>query len=323
MSMRFHNGYNSARIKGLSTYAQAKAHYDSVVPIRGSDNIRPLGSNRRYKYTQIVKRMISVETPDNPLGEWVEVYACNLWGTDYITFYPNGDLVMDTKYRGVSVMNMLTYALGGVVGIGSMRGKWYLINKKKQSFALKETEPTVFSFVDGDYVPKDPTPEIVYTLNRKEMNALRKRYKKFTEYACTALGIDSKISRGGDDNSELHNEIGDVKTYLKIDDHSLLPSYYWNKKPDFKGNQETIAKALDNFIESGDLELAYNLMFLFAHNAGKYSYRDSSISCSPQAFKKYFEEFLKYAFRNNLFVAKEVEVGVPFYDANKKFMRQY
>ena len=317
MSMNFHRGYNSARIKSLPTYAQAKAHYESVVPIRGSDNIRPLGANRRYKYTQIVKRMISVETPDNPLGEWAEVYACNLWGTDYITFYPNGDLVMNTGYRGVSVMNMLTYALKDVVGIGSMRGKWYLINKKRESFVLKETEPTVFSFVDGDYVPKDPTPEIVYTLNRKEINALRKRYKKFTEYACTALGIDEKIH--GDEGSKLD----EVKTYLKIKDNELLPSYYWNRKPDFKGNQETIAKALDTFIEAGDLELAYNLMFLFAHNAGRYSYRDSSISCSPQAFKKYFESFLKYAFRNNLFVAKEVEVGVPFYDANKKFMRQY
>ena len=317
MSMNFHRGYNSARIKSLPTYAQAKAHYESVVPIRGSDNIRPLGANRRYKYTQIVKRMISVETPDNPLGEWAEVYACNLWGTDYITFYPNGDLVMNTGYRGVSVMNMLTYALKDVVGIGSMRGKWYLINKKRESFVLKETEPTVFSFVDGDYVPKDPTPETVYTLNRKEINALRKRYKKFTEYACTALGIDEKIH--GDEGSKLD----EVKTYLKIKDNELLPSYYWNRKPDFKGNQETIAKALDTFIEAGDLELAYNLMFLFAHNAGRYSYRDSSISCSPQAFKKYFESFLKYAFRNNLFVAKEVEVGVPFYDANKKFMRQY
>jgi hypothetical protein len=150
---------------------------------------------------------------------------------------------------------------------------------------------------------------------------LRKRHKKFIEYACTALGMDSRVSMGESDDGV--REIEKVKSYLKIKDHELLPSYYWNREPDFKGNQATIAEALDNFIESGDLELAYNLMFLFAHNAGKFSYRDSSISCSPQAFKKYFDEFLKYAFRNNLFVPKEVEVGVPFYDANKKFMRQY
>jgi hypothetical protein len=153
------------------------------------------------------------------------------------------------------------------------------------------------------------------------MNALRKRHKRFIEYACTALGMDSRVDSGLADSET--REIDKVKAYLKIKDHELLPSYYWNREPDFKGNQATIAEALDNFIESGDLELAYNLMFLFAHNAGKFSYRDSSISCSPQAFKKYFDEFLKYAFRNNLFVPKEVEVGVPFYDANKKFMRQY
>jgi hypothetical protein len=321
MTMRFHHGYNSARIKPLATYAQAKAHYDSVVPIRGRDNVRPLGANRRYTGTQIVKNMVSIEVPDNPLGEWAEVYSCRLWGSDLISFCPNGDLVLDTKYRGVSVMNMLTYALSGVAKIGSMRGKWYLINKKNESFALNETKPTIFSLVDGDYVAKDPTPEIVYTLNRKEMNALRKRHKRFIEYACTALGMDSKVASGLDDSET--REIDKVKAYLKIKDHDLLPSYYWNREPDFKGNQVTIAQALDNFIESGDLELAYNLMFLFAHNAGKFSYRDSSISCSQQAFKKYFDEFLKYAFRNNLFVPKEVEVGVPFYDANKKFMRQY
>jgi hypothetical protein len=321
MPMNFHNGYNSARIRPLATYAQAKERYETVVPIRGRDNVRPLGANRRYTGTQIVKNMVSIEVPDNPLGEWAEVYACRLWGSDYISFYPNGDLVLDTKYRGVSVMNMLTYALSGVARIGSMRGKWYLVNKKNESFVLDETKPTVFSLVDGDYVAKDPTPEIVYTLNRKEMNALRKRHKRFIEYACTALGMDSRVSMGESDDGV--REITKVKSYLKINDHELLPSYYWNREPDFKGNQATIAQALDNFIESGDLELAYNLMFLFAHNAGKFSYRDSSISCSPQAFKKYFDEFLKYAFRNNLFVPKEVEVGVPFYDANKKFMRQY
>jgi hypothetical protein len=216
-------------------------------------------------------------------------------------------------------MNMLTYSMG-MARIGSMRGKWYLINKNNESFVLGK-EPTVFC-IDGDNcVPKNPTSEVVYTLNRKEMNALRKRHKRFIEYACTALGMDSRVSMGESDDGV--REIEKVKAYLKIKDHELLPSYYWNREPDFKGNQATIAEALDNFIESGDLELAYNLMFLFAHNAGKFSYRDSSISCSQQAFKKYFDEFLKYAFRNNLFVPKEVEVGVPFYDANKKFMRQY
>jgi hypothetical protein len=321
MPMTFHKGYNSARIRKIANYAQAKEHYESVVPIRGRDNVRPLGANRRYHSLQIVKRMVSIEVPDNPLGEWAEVYACRLWGSDYISFYPNGDLVIQVAngYHGVSVMNMLTYSLGmGVVG--SMRGKWYFINKKNESFLIGK-EPTVFSLVDGDYVAKAPTPEVVYSLNRKEMNALRKKYKKFFDYAHTALAIDSKIISGGDGSKE--REMSKILKYFKLKDHDLLPIFYWGRQPDFLCNQTTIAEALDTFIESGDLELAYNLMFLFAHNAGSYSYRDSSISCSPQSFKKYFDDFLKYAFRDKLFVAKEVEVGVPFYDANKKFMREY
>ena len=321
MSMTFHKGYNSARIKKIANYAQAKEHYESVVPIRGRDNVRPLGANRRYHSLQIVKRMVSIEVPDNPLGEWAEVYSCRLWGSDYVTFYPNGDLVIQVAngYHGVSVMNMLTYSLGmGVVG--SMRGKWYFINKKNESFLIGK-KPTVFSLVDGDYVAKAPTPEVVYSLNRKEMNALRKKYKKFFDYAHTALAIDSKIISGGDGSKE--REMSKILKYFKLKDHDLLPIFYWGRQPDFLCNQTTIAEALDTFIESGDLELAYNLMFLFAHNAGSYNYRDSSISCSPQSFKKYFDEFLKYAFRDKLFVAKEVEVGVPFYDANKKFMREY
>ena len=322
MAMNFHNGYNSARIKKISNYAQAKEHYESVVPIRGRDNVRPLGANRRYHSLQIVKRMVSIEVPDNPLGEWAEVYSCRLWGSDYVTFYPNGDLVIQVAngYHGVSVMNMLTYSLG-MGRVGSMRGKWYFINKKNESFLIGK-KPTVFSIDGDDCVPKDPpTPEVVYTLNRKEMNALRKKYKKFFDYAHTALAIDSKIISGEDGNKE--REMGKVLKYFKLKDHDLLPIFYWGRQPDFLCNQETIAKALDTFNESGDLELAYNLMFLFAHNAGNYSYRDSSISCSPQSFKKYFDSFLKYAFRDKLFVAKEVEVGVPFYDANKKFMREY
>ena len=321
MTMNFHNGYNSARISKIANYAQAKEHYESVVPIRGRDNVRPLGANRRHTGVQIVKKMVSIEVPDNPLGEWAEVYSCRLWGSDYMTFYPNGDLVIHIAngYHGVSVMNMLTYSMG-MARIGSMRGKWYLINKDNESFVLGK-EPTVFSIDGDDCVPKNPTSEVVYNLNRKEMNALRKRYKKFFDYAHTALAIDSKIVSGEAGTKE--REMSKVLKYFKLKDHDLLPIFYWGRQPDFLSNQETIAKALDTFTESGDLELAYNLMFLFAHNAGNYSYRDSSISCSPQAFKKYFDDFLKYAFRDKLFVAKEVEVGVPFHDANKKFMRKY
>jgi len=312
--MLFHQGYNSARIKPISSYAQAKERYDKIVPIRGSNNCRPLGDKRRYKWVEIVKKTVSLESADHPLGQFAEVYSCAIYGRHIIDFYPSGDIVFHGEcYRGVSVMNMVTYALSGLAQIGSMRGKWYFVNKKSQSFVIHEDKPTTFTLVDGDYQSSLSDKEFIYRLNRKEMSSLRKQHKKFLDYACTALGMDEKL---GD-----HQEIKKFQEYLKLKQTNLIPSYSWsNDKPDFKGNRTILIKALNDFNDSGDLELAYNLMQLFARMAGRYSYQTSLSSCSPQELKKFFDEFLKHHYRDKLFVKEEVEVGKAFHDSNQKYV---
>ena len=311
--MLYHQGYNSARIKPILNYAQAKERYDKVVPIRGRDNVRPLGDKRRYCWVNIVKKTVSIESADHPLGQFAEVYSCAIYGRDIIDFYPSGDLVFHGEsYRGVSVMNMVTYALMGLAQVGSMRGKWYFVNKKGQSFVIHDDKPTTFSLVDGDYQPSLNDKEYIYRLNRKEMNGLRKQHKKFLDYACTALGMD--------DNLGNVDGLKKVKEYLKLKQIDLIPAFNWNSKPDFKSNRASVIKALDDFNESGDLELAYNLMQLFAGIAGRYSYRTSQTHCSPRELKKFFDEFLKHHFRDKLFVKEEVEVGKAFHDSNKKYV---
>ncbi len=311
--MLYHQGYNSARIKPILNYAQAKERYDKVVPIRGRDNVRPLGDKRRYTWLRIIKKTVSIESADHPLGQFAEVYSCSIYNKDIVDFYPSGDIVFHGEsYRGVSVMNMVTYALSGLAQIGSMRGKWYFVNKKGQSFVIHEDKPTTFNLVDGDYQPSLNDKEYIYRLNRKEMNDLRKQHKKFLDYACTALGMD--------DNLGNLNDLKKVKEYLKLKQIDLIPVFNWNNKPDFKSNRASVIKALDDFNESGDLELAYNLMQLFAGIAGRYSYRTSQTHCSPRELKKFFDEFLKHHFRDKLFVKEEVEVGKAFHDSNKKYV---
>jgi hypothetical protein len=195
-----------------------------------------------------------------------------------------------------------------------MRGKWYFVNKKGQNFVIHDDKPTTFSLVDGDYQPSLNDKEYVYRLNRKEMNALRKQHKKFLDYACTALGMDDNLGEGDSDR------LKKVREYLKLKGTELIPTFNWNHKPDFKGNRAIVIKALDDFNESGDLELAYNLMQLFAVSAGRYSYRTSQTYCSPRELKHYFDEFLKHHFRDKLFVKEEVEVGKAFHDSNKKYV---
>ena len=311
--MLYHQGYNSARIKPILNYAQAKERYDKVVPIRGRNNVRPLGDKRRYTWVNIVKNTVSIESADHPLGQFAEVYSCAIYGRDIIDFYPSGDLVFHGEsYRGVSVMNMVTFALNGLAQVGSMRGKWYFVNKKGQSFVIHDDKPTTFSLVDGDYQPSLNDKEYIYRLNRKEMNGLRKQHKKFLDYACTALGMD--------DNLGNVDGLKKVKEYLKLKQIDLIPAFNWNHKPDFKSNRASVIKALDDFNESGDLELAYNLMQLFAGIAGRYSYRTSQTHCSPRELKKFFDEFLKHHFRDKWFAKEEVEVGKAFHDSNKKYV---
>lgn len=311
--MLYHQGYNSARIKPILNYAQAKERYDKVVPIRGRDNVRPLGDKRRYRWVNIVKKTVSIESADHPLGQFAEVYSCAIYDRDIIDFYPSGDIVFHGEsYRGVSVMNMVTYALMGLAQVGSMRGKWYFVNKKGQSFVIHNDKPTTFNLVDGDYQPSLNDKEYIYRLNRKEMNGLRKQHKKFLDYACTALGMDDNL---GDSDG-----LKKIKEYLKLKQTELIPTFTWNHKPDFKSNRAIVIKALDDFNESGDLELAYNLMQLLARSAGRYSYRTSQTHCSPRELKKFFDEFLKHHFRDKLFVKEEVEVGKAFHDSNKKYV---
>ena len=68
----------------LLNYEQALEHYNSVIPIRGSD-LKPIceGANgRRKKHMQICKRR--------------DVVVCRLYDTDLLEFHPNGDIFITT-----------------------------------------------------------------------------------------------------------------------------------------------------------------------------------------------------------------------------------
>ena len=70
-------------LPSLLSYGQAVAHYESITPIRGSNNLRPLcvaGNGRRRKHMQIIRRADAV--------------VCRLHDTDVVSFFANGDIVL-------------------------------------------------------------------------------------------------------------------------------------------------------------------------------------------------------------------------------------
>ena len=75
--------YNCASIPALNNYADAKAHFESVAPIRGRPNPdcnKPLGKNRRFTWYRIMRRETSRLVAGNPLGEYVTTYGAQLYG---------------------------------------------------------------------------------------------------------------------------------------------------------------------------------------------------------------------------------------------------
>ena len=94
--------YNSARLPALINYENAKAHYENAVPIRGRyPEERPLGKNRRYSWMQIHKRVRSIEEEGNPVGKFITTYACQLYQTDCVEFFPDESVVLRVNnWRG-------------------------------------------------------------------------------------------------------------------------------------------------------------------------------------------------------------------------------
>jgi len=187
----------------LHSYAEALEHYESITPIRGSNNLRPIcttHNGRRKKHMQIIKtthpKALGVAaTPEGAL----DAVACRLYDTDVVTFVSNGDIIID---NGGYVSTTTHSFIDGIftrsynnrpVGAYS-RGGYTVIevnptgtpaNKKIRILAegtatlrCKESSPIAAAF---DFVGELPT--YGYYLKRAPMGMRRKEVEKFRKFA--------------------------------------------------------------------------------------------------------------------------------------------
>lgn len=167
------NGYDLPFIR---TYEQAKRMYDNIKPIRGSNNVRPLG-DRRKQHQRIEEARRN--------GTGAAGIACVLYHTQCVTYYEDGTIHlahggyitqstckfidriapvtsvrMDTQ-RGCLVVRVA----GGEYKCGN-DGLWLRYNPESTS-----------------YVPVDPVPFEVTLVNRTAMREMKKQYAAFMQYA--------------------------------------------------------------------------------------------------------------------------------------------
>jgi len=162
---------NITDLPTLYSYEQALKHYESIKPIRGSDNIRPIcatQNGRRKKHMQIIKRDDAI--------------ACRLYATDVLTFYKDGVVEYNS---GTYISNTTHSFANGIlypyVNFGTRLGNTEVWIKAqtyyvppKQTFKMKR---------EGDtWVAIDPPKNFEYYLKRKEYNAKRKPLKEFQDH---------------------------------------------------------------------------------------------------------------------------------------------
>ncbi len=189
----------------LRSFEQALEHYESIKPIRGSNNLRPIcdtTNGRRKKHMQIIKR-------DNA------TVVCRLYDTDVLTFrmgkswedgvieYNSGGFISNTTHSFASSI------LYPYVGFWTKKGsteiainwqhhedhaKSYHVGPN-QTFKMKRTgEP----HQPPEYTAINPPKNFEYYLKRKEYNAHRKPLKEFQEHCIRMTKLaDPKEKQSG------------------------------------------------------------------------------------------------------------------------------
>jgi hypothetical protein len=307
-----HQGYNSARIPALENYAQAREHYQTVVPIRGRNPIvKPLGKSRRFTWFTINEKQTVLPESTDILGTYEVSYALRCWQADLVEFFSNGDImVRQSNWHSPTTMGFLTFSIKAFGAIVSKRGKWYFQNLKGESFVMP-SEMLLKKSDDGFYRPKEEVVEMRYRLSRKAMNSIRKKYKRFIEYGKNALSIEPTVTR---------LEVAETNHGLSFQDTHLVPYYSWNSPNTDGSNRTLLFGALDRFNQSGDLHLAYELLCYVAQSSGRYNYQKQVIVCEPNWFVNKMTEVIKYQFAKEIFVEQKVEKGVIFHDDNMKYV---
>ena len=297
---------NSAGLVQLHSFDEAKRKFDNTLPIRGrAKDCKPLGRNRRYNDRTIQKHWRAVD--DGCVGKYVESYTANLWGTNYIEWFSDGRLFVKTGgYSSPSVNATINYSVADSYGdLYSHNGKPYFRTKDGKSYLMTsaglmlEPREEIHNLPYPARVmhPLNPIQENKYRANRKEMNKIRKHYKKFVDYGIAMYSITDIIPEEREKGAWYHYNF----TYSK-----------WNNDT-IKGNRARVFKMIDEFIDTDNLEIAYKAAIEIGHGFGWNNL------CSKNSFVDGVTELLKYRFKDSVFHKEAMPIGEAFYDRNAKY----
>jgi ribosomal protein L14 len=160
----------------LRSYARAKEKYDSITPIRGTNNVRPLGGRRKqHQRIEVAKRN----------GAGAAGLACVLYNTACVTYYEDGTIHL--AHDGHVSQSTCTF-INRVAPVSGVR-----MDKQRDCLVVRVAGGEYKCGKDGlwlkydetatVYVPVDPEPFKVTLVNRVAMREVKKQYAAFMQYA--------------------------------------------------------------------------------------------------------------------------------------------
>ena len=293
----FGNSMNNSGITQLTNYEQARKHYEAVVPIRGygsNAGTKPLGMRNKPQF-QIV-----MDTSD--------AVSCRLYKTDVITFRPDGFIRFRTdRYNTSTTANFIAQVLGTPCSkfdnrlILAVNGGAYTVN-----------EMLVLRSEGGAYKVWRCEPDVVHTIDRKAMNAVRKEMGEFINYVSGVM----KMQEGKIDKDE-YNE--GMKPLVGI--HPISSKHAPSLAVESWSHSHTQTSVLiDKFmglVRSGDAGNWY-LSFLWLVHSSRHSW-------SSQVTRYVYNEVMDtlndilIAANPHVLKAVKVDAGMVKVDRYKKF----
>lgn len=196
--------------RAIRKYEEAKSIYDKTKPIRGRDNVRPLGARRDVDTYQVRMRDDDVQfmlykTP-------VVTYRPD----DTIELFCDGWNSMSTRQFISHVLNTHCYTKNGRMILRAGEQLQVMPTKGQEIVLLKE--------VDGLLTISNPQDVMGYRINRKAANNVRAKYKEFLDYLSNMLLVRKEKSKQGFDTfqfsiNEFATVLGTVTSGTEIIEH--------------------------------------------------------------------------------------------------------
>jgi len=269
----------------LRSYEQALKHYESIKPIRGSDNLRPIcatTNGRRKKHMQIIKRDDAI--------------ACRLYNTDVLTFHENGVV----EYYSGGYISNTTHAFAS-----SIFNHVYFNTKQsvtevtigyRKTYHVSSNETFKMKREGDIWVAIDPPKNFEYYLKRKEYNAHRKPLKEFEQHCI-------RMTKLCDPNEK------------QSDSPYVLPALSergWFQRERYR---QLTNKDTESWGELVPLMLEYARTREVKWVEGKYLIKQHF---DTQKIKEAINDMVKYAFADELF--EEKEVNKRTFNGNEQFV---